>query len=159
MVTCRTACSQSAAFFSAGFSSRSSALELSRLRQAAQKRRHFRSFSKGPYIQFPAPGCASIMWESLTNTTASVRFGIGDNLDSFAGGIVAERMSSLSGTGGVASGLRTNTFYLYEALLTHLKCGERYSYDVQLKSLRPRHENSGHWIPYCRERSFRRLWR
>lgn len=99
-------------------------------------------FSKGPYIQAPAPNTVAILWESPSNYTATVRFGRDRKLDQSIGPVVPRQLTGVSGTlasdkdGSVASTItttrRTNVFYLYEAVLENLNPAATYSYSVEL---------------------------
>jgi acid phosphatase type 7 len=109
--------------------------------------------SKGPYIQVPGPGQVSIMWESPTNLPGTMRYGRGRDLNRKVEGIVPRRLkgvSSASKTNAIIietnfvifhktrllTTYRTNDYYLFEAILSGLKPGVSYSYDVSMDGLR-----------------------
>ncbi len=88
-------------------------------------------FSKGPYVQFPAPGTVTIIWESLTNHVGIIHFGTPGRLDREVGPVVAHQMTS----GGSGSNV-VRTFYLYQGKLEGLAPGATYSYSVRLDRAR-----------------------
>jgi predicted phosphodiesterase len=105
--------------------------------------------SKGPYLQAPGSDTMTILWESMTNCPATVRFGLPNRRNKEFGPISPRTMVGLTPckytnvvtliTNGlsvtktnVKRGHLTNLFYLYEARLTGLKPGATYSYSVQV---------------------------
>ncbi len=91
-------------------------------------------FSKGPYVQVPAPGTVTIMWESLTNNGAVLRFGTHGSLDRKLDPVIPRQMTS--GVSGSNAAARVKTFYLYQGKLEGLAPGETYSYTVELDGTR-----------------------
>ncbi len=108
------------------------------------------TFSKGPYLQAAGPGAMKIRWESLTNSPATVWYGLGDNLDQVLRDIAPVTMVGVANrsvtnvhiirTNGLevlktnlATVKETNSFYLYEANLADLRPGAEYSYRVDLR--------------------------
>lgn len=99
-------------------------------------------FTKGPYLQVPAPKTVAIMWESLGDHPGLVRFGRDGKLDRQVGPVTPRPITGVSGTlatdpdasaTAILSPTRTtNIFYLYTAALTGLKPGATYSYRVEL---------------------------
>ena len=102
--------------------------------------------SKGPYIQASGTNTASVMWESASpaDQPPIVRFGINRSLSQNAAAVSRQMngVSTLQQTNvtaektNITSIRATNTFYLHEALLTHLRPGALYSYDVQFNGQR-----------------------
>lgn len=93
-------------------------------------------FSKGPYIQFPAPGRVTIMWESSTNVPGSVRLGLGLTPDGQLQPVVPvekHSQTSATGTNTSATTQQQATFYLYKASFSDLWPGSVYSYSVELQ--------------------------
>jgi acid phosphatase type 7 len=93
-------------------------------------------FSKGPYIQFPAPGRVTIMWESTTNVPGSVRLGTGLSPDREIQAVIpVEKTSetSFAVTNSATAGQKRATFYLYKASFSGLVSGGLYSYSVNLQ--------------------------
>jgi acid phosphatase type 7 len=101
-------------------------------------------FSKAPYLQAPGPTTMTLVWESLENLPAKVRYGRGRRLDQVQE-VAPPRtllgVSTLSRT-NVEAGVRTNVtsyavtnaFYVYEALLSDLRPDTSYTYVVELGS-------------------------
>lgn len=101
--------------------------------------------SKGPYIQAAAADTFVVMWESGTNLTGRVHYGIGKRLDQTASISSPRKMVGISrpSTNSTSSGRsrsrsdgtnsvsRTNIFYIYEAALPKLKPGKTYAYKVE----------------------------
>jgi predicted phosphodiesterase len=101
-------------------------------------------FSKGPYIQFPAPGRVTIMWESTTNIPGSVRLGPGLTPDQQLRPVIPmekRSQTSVTGTNSTATSQKQVTFYLYKASFSDLSPGSVYSYSVELQGFQspPRH--------------------
>ncbi len=115
------------------------------------------TISKGPYLQAPGPDTMSVMWESPTNIPGFVRFGLNGSLDQQFGPVTPKRLVGLTPfrhtnfvtivTNGATvtktnrvRGSITNMFYVYQAALTNLQPGARYTYAVELagKATAPR---------------------
>src|SRR5262245_15250642 len=87
-------------------------------------------FSKGPYIQLPAPGTVTILWERASADPGSVRLLSDGNQEPKSEQVIpVEKRSQTSGQKGSTNA----TFYLYKASFTGLKPGTRYSYTVELQ--------------------------
>ncbi len=92
-------------------------------------------FSKAPYIQFPAPGKVSIMWESETNTPGLVRLSLAPTSNPVAQVVfpVEKRSQTSAAAGGSSTTQRQISYYLYTATFSHLSPGKVYSYSVELQ--------------------------
>jgi predicted phosphodiesterase len=93
-------------------------------------------FSKGPYIQFPAPGRVTIMWESTTNIPGSVRLSLGLTADQQLQPVMpVEKRSqtTVASTNNSATSQKQVTFYLYKASFSDLLPGSVYSYSVEFQ--------------------------
>lgn len=88
-------------------------------------------FSKGPYIQFPAPGEVTIMWEGAQEAPGTVRFGVGEQLNHTVGPVLPERKQSHTSKTSVLKSTNA-VYYLYKAVLTGLSPATEYSYSVEL---------------------------
>ena len=135
--------------------------------------------SKGPYLQAPGPNTMSVMWESTTNHPGYVRFGLNGSLDQRFGPVTPKMLVGLTPfrhtnfvtivTNGATvtktnrvRGSITNMFYVYQAALTNLQPGTRYTYEVEVagKATSPRtfktfnpHADSVRFIAYGDSRS------
>jgi acid phosphatase type 7 len=93
-------------------------------------------FSKGPYIQFPAPDKVTVMWESTTNIPGSVRLGLGLSPDQQlrpVSPVENRSQTSATGTNSSATTQKQVSFYLYKASFSDLWPGSVYSYSVELQ--------------------------
>jgi acid phosphatase type 7 len=86
-------------------------------------------FTKGPYLQAPGTNTMTIMWESLTNGTALVRYGVGTRLDQQAKFEPPPPLEANIASSNAPKQMMT--FYIYEATLTNLAPGTQYSYVVE----------------------------
>ncbi len=99
-------------------------------------------FSKGPYLQVPAPKTVAVLWESPSDHPGLVRFGRDGQLDRTVAPVTARPITGVSGTlatdadasatAWLSTRRETNVFYLYSATLKGLKPGATYSYTVEL---------------------------
>lgn len=83
-------------------------------------------FSKGPYIQFPAPDTVTIIWEGSTDHPAAVDFGPGASFDRRIEGVQPTPMKSET-----SDARGTTTYYLYKTSITGLQPGAVYSYRAE----------------------------
>ena len=82
--------------------------------------------SKGPYIQAPRADTVSVLWETSSEESGVVHFGVGGRLDQTVRA-VSRQMK------GVSTVSRTNvTNIFYKAEFSNLKPGARYSYSDQI---------------------------
>ena len=118
-------------------------------------------FSKGPYIQFPAPGTVTVMWEGTTNLPGTVRFGPGQGLTQTFDNIIPVAKESRT-TALVKAGPTNITYFLYRASIPGLMPHASYSYQVtvgnqssevrQFRTLDP-HAQETRFIAYGDSRS------
>ncbi|MBI5380578.1 MAG: metallophosphoesterase family protein [Opitutae bacterium] len=76
--------------------------------------------TKGPYLQAPGKETMTICWETQVEDTGSVRYGCAAAADVTLGPIKPTRVTDPK-----------QVYYVYEAVLTGLKPGTRYHYEVQ----------------------------
>lgn len=103
-------------------------------------------FSKGPYLQVPAPKTVAVMWESPSHRPGLVRFGRDGKLDRTVAPVTPRPITGVSGTlatdadasatARLSDHRQTNVVYLYTATLKGLTPGATYSYTVELDGTR-----------------------
>ena len=101
-------------------------------------------FTKGPYLQAPGPTTMTLLWESLENLPAQVRYGQGRRLDRvqevapprcMLGVSTRYRTNVVTGVQtNVTSYAVTNAFYVYAARLSDLRPDTSYGYVAELGS-------------------------
>jgi hypothetical protein len=106
------------------------------------------SLSKQPYLQLPGEDTMTVMWESSTHHSGTVWFGRDGKLNQHCGPVVPRNVSEVSVqrqtnwvtflTNGLVTTRTnitkrsvTNTFFVYQATLSHLRPGTIYTYLVE----------------------------
>ena len=92
-----------------------------------------RAFLKGPYLQAPGAETMTILWESPTNGSGVVRYGLKGRLNRELRLDAPRELTVVSPNAGgsAATGSATNAVFLYEMTLTNLEANSVYTYSAE----------------------------